>query len=199
MPAITRGNTCRTLDFVNSLSWKTRIAPEVNFVKAVVHTCSSDQSLRKSPVDVVHMTSLYFNSLVAEIVFQEKNPYGGRNILAERTPAWVIASSVWSISDIVVFLENAIDRVWLNAWIPMLCFSASISFTNEGYFFTASPLMKNVPLILCVCNISSTIGVATGCGPSSKVRKISGDSIFQRIEGKRNWWILLVWDDIDVI
>jgi hypothetical protein len=31
------------------------------------------------------------------------------------------------------------------------------------------------------------------------VRKISGDSIFQRIEGKRNWWILLVWDDIDVI
>ncbi len=53
-------------------------------------------------------------------------------------------------------------------------------FTSEGYFsFTASPLMKNVWNIYA-CDGSDTIGVATGCGPSSKVRKIPGESIFRK-------------------
>lgn len=73
------------------------------------------------------------------------------------------------ISQIILAVYSN-PRIWLKVWLPMRCPRSTTIRNSSGCFRMLSPTMKKVALMLCLSSRSSTQGVTSGIGPSSKVR-----------------------------
>jgi hypothetical protein len=89
-----------------------------------------------------------------------------------RPEAPAITSSVWRISHLALASDAAPRSAWVTVWLPSSWPSAATWRSSSGWLAALTPVTKNVAGTWCRRSTSSSFGVHSGSGPSSKVSAI---------------------------
>src|SRR4029450_4332545 len=158
------------------MSWESTIEPGRVSLRIRLRTTAGPGRFQSSGSTSQRMMSYPNSSWIHRFSRSVIDPYGGRSNVGLFPVALLIASSVrcnWlrTLScDILARL--GCDQLWL----AISCPSRAARATMSGCSATFSPMTKNVALVWCAASKSSSFGVSTALGPSSKVIAMYGPS-----------------------